>query len=246
MTKKKTYKKYKTTKGFMRRWAKEHEKELLERFEKFLKDNNIEATSLNSREAILKDFVEGAYEKLEEIKKERRESRNQSPSTKAETRVNEAQKAVEEQKKRLAALKSKAKKEEARKALKKARKRLQRAKEALKKEQKKKWGYEKDVELALRRASRSGKFADPDVNYGQNVEQTLIDSGMKADFDDALEKSWKRHFPDVDFPGIDYRAFAISDEEDASGQVCYYEVNGVRLVKIVFRWSPAEAEVISL
>lgn len=248
MTKKKTYKEYKTTKGFMRAWAKEHEKELQERFERFLKDNGIEATSLDSREKVLKDFVEGAYEKLEEIKRERRESRKQSPSTKAETRVDEAQEDVDKAKKRLAKLKRKKKKEEARKALKKARKRLQKAKEALKKveKKKKKWGYEKDVELALRRASRSGKFADPQVNYGQNVEDTLIDSGAKEEFDDALRKAWSRHFPNVEFPGIDYRAFVISDEDSLGGQVCYYEVNGVRLVKIVFTWSPADARVIGL
>lgn len=246
MTKKKTYKKYKTTKGFMRAWAKAHEKELLERFERFLRDNGIEATSLNSREEVLKDFVEGAYEKLEEVKRERRESKKQSPATKAETRVDEAQNDVDKAKKRLAGLKSKKKKEEARKALKKARKKLQRAKEALKKTKKKKWGYEKDVQLALRRASRSGKFADPEVNYGQNVEQTLIDSGTKQEFDDALRKAWGRHFPNVEFPGIDYRAFAISDEDSSGGQVCYYEVNGVRLVKIVFTWSPADAKVTGL
>lgn len=248
MTKKKTYKKYKTTKGFMRAWAKEHEKELLERFERFLQDNGIEKTSLDTREKVLKDFVEGAYEKLEEVKRERRESRKQSPATKAETRVDEAQKDVDEAKKRLSRLKTKKKKEEAREALKKARKRLEGAKEALKKEKrkKKKWGYEKDVELALRKASRSGKFADPEVNYGQNVEQTLIDSGMKEEFDDELRKAWGRHFPNVEFPGIDYRAFAISDEDSAGGQVCYYEVNGVRLVKIVFTWSPADAKVIGL
>lgn len=247
MTKKKTYRKYKTTKGFMRAWAKEHEKELLERFERFLQDNHIEATSLDSREKVLKDFVEGAYEKLEEIKQERRESRRQSPTTKAETRVDDAQKAVDEAKKRLSKLKTKKKKEEARKDLRKARKRLQRAKEALKKEKRKKWGYEKDVELALRRASRSGKFADPEVNYGQNVEQTLIDAGAKEDFDEALRKAWERHFPNVEFPGVDYRAFKVADEDSANGgQVCYYEVNGVRLVKIVFTWSPADAEVISL